>query len=335
LCFVGMIQYMGNIAMMFLAEPYDALLGDLFPTTAERMADMSRMLETDTWGELMAVLVLAAVTPAVCEEHFFRGVIQSSLDKRMPGTAAVVVVAVVFAAYHLEPVGFSALLMIGRVVGVLTTRSGCILYACAIHFINNALSVLLQTWTTKNVGVEVGPDAGSFDSLPIYLIGAAVGVAAFLARTPRRHRRRWHDGPRPDDPPVYRPGTWHRASVWLADRWRLAAVLAVCCSVWGAALDVRDLREIAAASKASPVDEADEVEPRDKPSGPDEMMEERDTPEPRHVDAGVRDGYSPTVIRATLHRFVEAPGPSTIAKPFAAPDTRRPKNTSYAPGLVR
>ena len=291
LCLVGTIQYAGDLAFLLLAEPYDELLKGFLPTTEERFAEMSRLFDADTLGGLIVAILLAAVTPAICEEHFFRGVIQSSLDKRLPAGVTVVMVSAIFAAFHFEPVGFAALMLIGLAVGLLTTRTGCILYACVIHLINNAVAVLMYNGVTKHIGGGLADAVGSFDSLPIYMIGGAVGILAFLARAPRRYRRRWRDAPDPDDPTVFRPGRWHGLSLWLARRWRVAAVVAMICSVTGLSLDIRDLCEIAAKSTTRPAqgaepdgDDPDRIHLRQ--DAPDETPgEPREGSEHLHVDS--------------------------------------------------
>ncbi len=332
LCLVGVIQYAGDLAMMLLAGPYDRLLKDFLPTTADRFAYTTELIQADTASGLVVAILLAGVTPAICEEHFFRGVVQSTLDKRLPPAAAVLVVATIFAAFHVEPVAFVAFLLIGLFVGVFTSRSGCILYACLIHLANNTLSVLMQNWTARNVG-ELPVEAGSFDSLPVYLVGGAAGIAAFLARTPRRHRRRWHEAPAHDDPTVFRPGWGRGVSLWLARRWRLAVVVAMACSLWGAWLDVRDLREIAAKSQSqSPAPARDEEDDdRDireqRPYLPND--DDREEPELLQVDAGegLRAGHGWMFSEATSHSVPGLPAPSTMGTASFRPMSRSPSIT--------
>lgn len=321
MCLVGAVQYAGNLATMFLAEPYDKLLDGLWPSTAERMAETSKLFEADTLGGLMMGIFLAAVTPAVCEEHFFRGILQSSLDKHIPAVVAVIVSATIFAAFHIEPVGFAALLLVGLFVGGLTSRAGCILYAVIIHLVNNTYGILVHVWSARHVADEIlVQNVGSFDSLPVYVVGGAAGLLAFLVRMPRRHRRRWHRRPAADDPAVFRPGRWRRGSVWLARRWRLAAVFALVCSFTGLSLDVRDLKEIAAANPKTHVDEGDEDQPepferrRFEDDSIEPPIEEFRRSEPIHVDAGSTFDQGSTVISAMVQSGPGLPGPSVIAR---------------------
>ncbi len=362
-CLAGLVQYAGSLAMPYLEPFYDRLLEGWMPNTAERFQEVTGLLEANTVAELIGVLLVAALTPAICEEHFFRGVIQSSLDKHIPKGVAVLTVAVIFAAYHFEPVSFPALLMIGFFVGLLTSRSECIVYACIVHFTNNGLSVLLHNWSIRNIG-ELEPGVGSVNSLPLYLFGGLLGIAAFLSRTPRRFGGRWpktepvihpigstadlsataaspsEENPSATHGVVFRPGRWHRGSLWLSRRWRLAAVAALSCSVFGIWLDIEDLRAMAAQSDRRPTDETiEEMLPPDEPPYVLPEGEEEPGPDVIYIRAlpptdGGR-GHSSTSIRATLQYTPGAPGPSTIVAPDLLPISRSPTSTSYAPGLAR
>lgn len=347
-CLVGVVQYVMTLSYVYLAGPYDRLIETLFgseiPPTADRLAEATDLVTAHTPTELVVVLLIAALTPAICEEHFFRGVIQSSWDKRLPTGATILAVGVVFAAFHLEPVSFPALLVVGLGVGMVTSRSGCILYACLMHFLNNALSVFVHNWSIRNIG-DYLEYVGSYDSLPIYLVGLMAGFGAFMARTPRRTKRFFQpadrgafeygdaaqDGPGPIDPPRYRPGALTSLGIGVARYWWLAASVALGCSVAGLVLDVRDLKRIAAESGGPPV-----IEPGpDEPEGPFEWPEEESGPRVIHVRA---DGYGPqgtTWSSASLQCSPGAAGPSMMASDLPDAPSRKPMTASYAPGLAR
>jgi membrane protease YdiL (CAAX protease family) len=288
LCIVGIVQYVDNFAMVYLADAYDKFFGDLLPKTAERLEETSRLFEAETPAQLVLILLLAAVTPAVCEEHFFRGVVQSSLVRRIGGPLAVIIVASVFSAFHLEPVTFIPLLLMGLVLGLVTWRSNCLAYACWFHFANNGMSVLLQNLVMKDIGAPEEA-AGSFDSLPIYLFGVVLGVLVFVARTPRLTARWAHGGTVSDELPTYRPGRWDGQWVWLARRWKWAAIIVALCSITGLALDVRDLKDIAAKSTTRPAEE----QHRARRKG---IKEHRREGVPRPPQEEEEEGKAPSII---------------------------------------
>ena len=80
-----------------------------------------------------------AVTPAICEEVFTRGMLFSSLLKRVSPVAAMIISAVLFALLHLH---FSVF-VVGVMLAYLVYRTKSIFPAMAAHFLNNLLYLLI------------------------------------------------------------------------------------------------------------------------------------------------------------------------------------------------
>lgn len=88
--------------------------------------------------ELLLVLVVVALIPAIAEEMMFRGLIQRCFEKGLTPLAGVVVTGIIFGAYHLNPFGFVPLAAIGVYLGFLAMRANSIWVSAAAHFLNNA-----------------------------------------------------------------------------------------------------------------------------------------------------------------------------------------------------
>jgi uncharacterized protein len=95
----------------------------------------------DPFGVVMLVLFVGVAAPIV-EEIFYRGLLQRSLARRFGPSVAVVGTAVVFAASHLQPLQFPALLLAGLVFGILAQRSGRLGSAIAAHMVFNMVTVV-------------------------------------------------------------------------------------------------------------------------------------------------------------------------------------------------
>jgi len=93
-------------------------------------------------AELLWILVCAAVLPGICEETLFRGAIQGVLWRR-GSRWAVLVTAVLFAAFHVNPVVVLPLFFLGVVFGTLAARTGSALPAILAHVANNAASATM------------------------------------------------------------------------------------------------------------------------------------------------------------------------------------------------
>ncbi len=92
---------------------------------------------------LVANLITFALVPAVCEEVFFRGLLQRQLARLMPGWAAVIVAALIFSFVHFQFYGFFARAALGMLLGFLLLRSGSLWPSIVGHFTFNGLSILM------------------------------------------------------------------------------------------------------------------------------------------------------------------------------------------------
>jgi membrane protease YdiL (CAAX protease family) len=104
---------------------------------------MKAMLDMKTPGDLVSMLFLVALLPAVCEELFFRGVLQRlfiQITKR-PWTG-IIITGILFSALHGQFLGFFPRLLLGVLLGAIYWYSGSIWPGILAHFINNAIQVL-------------------------------------------------------------------------------------------------------------------------------------------------------------------------------------------------
>jgi len=130
----------GALNYLAWAVPLMALAQAVFPRRVVELFDSSTIFKHQ--GPVETVLLVAGVGLAapVCEELFFRGALQQGLMTKLPPPTAIVVSALVFAAFHLDPVGFLARFELGVVFGLLAWRGGSVWPAVAAHAANNLLS---------------------------------------------------------------------------------------------------------------------------------------------------------------------------------------------------
>jgi membrane protease YdiL (CAAX protease family) len=85
------------------------------------------------------VLFLGAVSPAICEEAAFRGIILSGFAGRLAKWQTVIVVGLLFGVFHLSIYRFLPTALLGMLItyAVIETRS--ILTGVVIHFGVNAI----------------------------------------------------------------------------------------------------------------------------------------------------------------------------------------------------
>ncbi len=143
------------------------------------LAELTLALFTaNSLGEFVFLLVVIAVTPAICEEVFFRGFVQRTLE-RAYSWHSVIIVGVLFGLFHLQPVGLVATTIMGIAFGYFYYRSRSLLPSMLAHFANNALVVSLIYFDPIVNGVHIGtsdviPFSWVLISLPFGLGGLAL-----------------------------------------------------------------------------------------------------------------------------------------------------------------
>ncbi|MBN4046837.1 CPBP family intramembrane metalloprotease, partial [bacterium AH-315-P07] len=111
---------------------------------AEAIAPLFELGGNETLATL-ALLFIIAVSPAICEEVLFRGVITTGLRRVLSGWATVLVVGVLFGLFHMSIYRVLGTGLTGILLTYFVIRSGSIYLPMIGHFINNAIAVMFET----------------------------------------------------------------------------------------------------------------------------------------------------------------------------------------------
>lgn len=84
---------------------------------------------------------LAVLVAPVMEELVFRGLLLQGLRRHWPTAPAVLITAMLFALFHVNPWQFMGPLFLGLIFGWLTVRSGSLWPAILAHALNNATAL--------------------------------------------------------------------------------------------------------------------------------------------------------------------------------------------------
>ncbi|MCP3103436.1 CPBP family intramembrane metalloprotease [Myxococcus sp. K15C18031901] len=172
--------FLGVANFIALVVPIQFVAQRLAPESLREMFDGARLFERQTPLELGIILAGVTVAAPICEELFFRGIFQRGLTPPAPHSPmrALVFSAVVFSAFHLDPVGFTARVELGLLFGWLYLRTGSVWPGIAAHAANNLVSSVLFL-AAKAMGTEAG-DADA-DTNPLFVLGlSVVGCVAML-----------------------------------------------------------------------------------------------------------------------------------------------------------
>jgi sodium transport system permease protein len=150
----------------------------------QSLSYLQEMLTATDTQRALWLLFVAAVTPAVCEELVFRGVLLQSLSREERAWRAVLISAAIFGGFHLSfetALRFLPTAWIGLLMGWVVWHSRSIFASMLMHFINNAFVVVLL-WQP---GVQRLAFRGEGLAWPTVAAGAALLVLG-LRLLPRR-----------------------------------------------------------------------------------------------------------------------------------------------------
>jgi membrane protease YdiL (CAAX protease family) len=91
--------------------------------------------------ELLWLIVVVCITPAVCEEMLFRGYVQRTLERTL-GMKSVFITGIIFGLFHMQPLNLISLSFLGILIGYFYYRSKSLMPCIFAHFTNNLLAVL-------------------------------------------------------------------------------------------------------------------------------------------------------------------------------------------------
>jgi len=141
------LAIVGTLSLQNIAQVYLYLQDMLIPVqkispifeSLRKMMERtySILISAKSPFEFAFVALVVALTPAICEELLFRGLVQYNLSKASNYKLGFIITGVIFAMYHANPFSFIPLIALGIYFGYLVYKSGSIFLAMLAHFINN------------------------------------------------------------------------------------------------------------------------------------------------------------------------------------------------------
>ncbi len=97
-----------------------------------------------TWLEFIPWILALGFSAGVCEEVLFRGFIQNGLNNYWGPMKAVIVAAVLFGVFHLDPWRTPSAVLLGLMAGYLLIRTGSLYSAILVHMTSNSFGQILS-----------------------------------------------------------------------------------------------------------------------------------------------------------------------------------------------
>ena len=136
----------------------------------------NKLVEAKSLPEFILVVIVIAITPAICEEFLFRGLVFRNFEKIVPASKAIFFTGLLFALFHFHPFNIIPLTALGIFLTFIVYHSGSIYPAVICHFINNFISAFAVYW----LGTEsVGSDKMSGEEQVQFVLLGAVSFAVF------------------------------------------------------------------------------------------------------------------------------------------------------------
>lgn len=150
-------------------------LFDLLETTTEKL------VSADNIPEFLLIILVIAITPSICEEFLFRGLVFKNFEKVIPASKAMFFTGLLFALFHFHPFNLIPLMVLGIFLSFVLYHSGSMYTPVVCHFLNNFLSAMaVFIYGTDTIGSEGTANMTSDEKLQFLLLGAG-SLAVFIA----------------------------------------------------------------------------------------------------------------------------------------------------------
>ena len=153
--------------------------GFVLPVPWDMLEGLEDLITAESTSRLVWLLALLALTPAICEEAVFRGVLLAGIRGRASAARVAAFNGLVFGAFHISfesAFRFLPTAWLGFILAwaVLSTRS--IWVGVLMHFVNNGSIVVMASIPALRAWLEDGGEAPPWVLLAPALLAAAMGV---------------------------------------------------------------------------------------------------------------------------------------------------------------
>lgn len=138
----------------------------------------SKLVEANSLPDFLLVVLVIAVTPAICEEFLFRGLIFKNFEKVIPAAKSIFFTGLLFALFHFHPFNLIPLIILGIFLTFITYHSGSIYTSVICHFLNNFVSAI-AVYIFGSEAVESVGSSGMTSSEQIQF--TLLGIISFIA----------------------------------------------------------------------------------------------------------------------------------------------------------
>lgn len=177
---------LGAVGLLLVSKGLNELLIDFRVRDTGSLAEIDGMLRGARQHAVLLAVFAVGIGPGIAEELLFRGLVQRTLQLRLPAFAAVAVTAALFGLVHFDPVHSPIAFGLGLYLGAVGVLAGNVWAPMLCHVANNAAAAMNLVAT-----VPAAASGGIGRSLGLIAGGALVlaGVAGWARRAQRGLQR--------------------------------------------------------------------------------------------------------------------------------------------------
>ncbi|HWV57199.1 MAG TPA: ABC transporter permease subunit/CPBP intramembrane protease [Longimicrobiales bacterium] len=160
------------------------LQSQLLPIPEELVEALTRLVSADSFGRMVWLVFVAAITPALAEEFLFRGMLLGSTRNAMSPARAILLNAGIFAIFHLSIVRLLPTAWLGLLLAWVVWRTRSIWTSVTMHALNNSLVVVLASLPAAQDWGGDGTEAPPLILLPLAVLLLGWGVRILQEEKP-------------------------------------------------------------------------------------------------------------------------------------------------------
>ncbi|MDY0082139.1 MAG: CPBP family intramembrane glutamic endopeptidase [Ignavibacteriaceae bacterium] len=142
-----------NSSFFNSAKSFFDMLNEMVEKTYKNLLAASNIFE------LILVILVVAIVPAISEEALFRGFIQRSFELKYRKYIAACITALFFSLFHANPYGLIPLFALGAFFGFAAYKSKTLLVPMFLHFLNNFSAIILYHTIGDDELIKSAPEA--------------------------------------------------------------------------------------------------------------------------------------------------------------------------------
>ena len=168
-----------GLATGVLNNAMDLVVRLSFPMPQNLEQRLGHWLNPDSANALNTQIIGLIAMAAVCEEVFFRGFLQTALERRHRPLGAIGIASVLFALAHLNPWWAPSMLLAGVIFGLLAYTTDSVLPGIVAHAVNNGVTLFI-------IGLGGDGQSSPVSEGPIVVALAGIALSLTLMRLLRR-----------------------------------------------------------------------------------------------------------------------------------------------------